>query len=68
MVHLKVTFKFQLTFGTSVACAHAAGVVALLKVAHTEWSPAAIMSAIITTANPLYNTLIPIKEKNGAEI
>ena len=27
---------FQLTFGTSVACAHAAGVVALLKVTHTE--------------------------------
>ena len=59
---------FQLTFGTSVACAHVAGVVALLKVTHTEWSPAAITSAIITTANPLYNTLNPIKEKNGAEI
>ena len=27
---------FQLTFGTSVACAHVAGVVALLKVTHTE--------------------------------
>ena len=26
------------------------------------------MSAIITIANPLYNTLNPIKEKNGAEI
>ena len=59
---------FQLTFGTSVACTHAVGVVALLKVAHTEWSPAAITFAIITTANPLDNTLNPIKEKNGAEI
>ncbi|KAJ8900150.1 hypothetical protein K2173_024790 [Erythroxylum novogranatense] len=45
--------KFSLMSGTSMACPHVAGAAAYVKSFHPNWTPAAIKSAILTTAKRL---------------
>ncbi|XP_050207211.1 subtilisin-like protease SBT5.3 [Mercurialis annua] len=51
---------FNSVSGTSMSCPHVSGIVGLLKTMHPTWSPAAIKSAIMTTAMTRDNNKEPI--------
>ncbi|EPS66190.1 hypothetical protein M569_08587, partial [Genlisea aurea] len=58
---------FNVLSGTSMSCPHVAGVVGLLKTMYPHWSPAAIKSAIVTTARTRGNTLKPLTDASSGK-
>uniref|UniRef100_A0A2N9EIW9 Subtilisin-like protease fibronectin type-III domain-containing protein n=1 Tax=Fagus sylvatica TaxID=28930 RepID=A0A2N9EIW9_FAGSY len=61
----KRRFPFAVLSGTSMSCPHVSGTVGLLKTLHPDWSPAAIKSAVMTTAKTRDNRRKRIMDANN---
>ncbi|XP_051142200.1 subtilisin-like protease SBT1.2 [Andrographis paniculata] len=54
--------NFNVMSGTSMACPHVSGLAALIYSAHSNWSPAAVKSALMTTADVCDNQGKPVMD------
>lgn len=58
--------NFTVMSGTSMACPHVSGIAALIRSTHRRWSPAAVKSAIMTTADVTDHSGKPIMDGDKA--
>ncbi|XP_065864088.1 subtilisin-like protease SBT5.4 [Euphorbia lathyris] len=59
---------YMIVSGTSMSCPHVSGIVGLIKSLHPDWSPAAIKSAVMTTARITNDNGTTISEGGGNQM